>query len=72
MQYSSQGRPAAPPASLLRLHLHRLAQLRRCARSDNEIPLRRCAGALRDLPDGADGVDDGGAGRIRHEPGERF
>jgi hypothetical protein len=72
MQNSSQGRPAASPASLLRLNLHRLAQLRRGARSDNEIPLRRCAGALRDLPDGADCIDDGGAGRIRHEPSERF
>src|SRR5215470_3729330 len=59
-------------ALLLRLHLHGLAQLRRCARNDNEIPLRRCARALRNLTDGADGVDDGGAGRIRHEPSERF
>jgi hypothetical protein len=73
MQNSSQGRPAASSRRLLlRLHLHRLAQLRRCARSDNEIPLRRCAGALRDLPDGADCIDDGGAGGIRHEPSERF
>src|SRR6516164_1744918 len=62
----------AQALSLMRLHLHRFARLRRRANSDNEIPLRRRAGALRNLTDGADGVDDGGACRIRHEPSERF
>src|SRR5262249_61352150 len=62
----------AQAASLLRLHLHRLARLPRCPNCDNEIPLRRCAGALRNLSDGANGVDDRGAGRIRRESSERF
>src|SRR6516164_2733863 len=63
---------SAGHASLLRLDLHRLARVLRRANSDNEIPLRRRAGALRNLTDRADGVDDGGACRIRHEPSERF
>src|SRR6516164_7689377 len=68
----STANACAQALSLLHLHLHRFAGLRRRPNSDNQIPLRRCAGALCNLTDGTDGVDDGGACRIRHEPSERF
>src|SRR5262249_20430565 len=68
----SIGGAYARALSLLHLHLHRLARLCRRPNSDNQIPLRRRAGALCNLTDRTDGVDDGGACRIRHEPSERF
>src|SRR6516162_4877263 len=70
--HNKHRRSLAGHASLLRLDLHRLARVLRRARNDNEIPLRRRAGALRNLTDGTYGVDDGGAGRMRHEPSQRF
>src|SRR6516225_5924085 len=50
--HNKHRRSLAGHASLLRLDLHRLARVLRRARNDNEIPLRRRAGALRNLTDG--------------------
>src|ERR1700674_3659490 len=69
---SKRAAPLAACMLSMRLELDDRARLGGCSLGDDEIAPFTLGAALHDLPDLACGIDDGRAGRVRHECGERL